>query len=176
MISVNDAKKIMGVSTYNQLTKLLYTLEHVTAPRDIRRTQDKLRELISNLLSFKNVLELHTDHIIELAETIAGLYPERDDLDGYIYHILPYINKKLKRYDEICMRYRQQLKQMGKVRDQDPEGYLNLRYKVWTYTDGYYHQQAHMYQLLRSLLRDLSDYARRGIICKNTAKKQLKTT
>lgn len=175
MIGPNEAKKIMGVATYNQLTKLLYTLEHVTAPRDILRTQDKLRELISSLLSFKNVLDLHTDHIVEIAETIAGLYPEREDLEGYIYYILPYINKKLKRYDEVCMRYRQQLKQMAKVRDQDPEGYLNLRYKVWTYTDGYYHQQAHMYQLLRSLLRDLSDYAKRGIICK-AAKKQLKTT
>lgn len=170
MMTVDQAKKFVSVTTYNQLNKLLYTLEHVTSPRDIARTQEKLRESMEKLFTYKEIFELHSDHILELAETVAGLYPERTDLNGYVYYILKYIDKKIARYENTCIKYKRKLRSWSKVKDTNPDGYLNLRYEVWTYTEGYYHQQAHMYRLLQRTLKELLYYAERGDICrrKNT--------
>lgn len=170
MMTNEQAKMFLSVNTHNKITKLLYTLEHVKTPRDIAKAQENLREMIEELFTYKEIFDLHSDHILELAETVAGLYPERNDLNDYVYYILDYINKKLTRYEEKKSRYKQDLRQMEKIREIDRDRYLNLRYTVWTYTDGYYCQQAHMYRLLNRTLKELLSRNERGTKCRKKVK------
>lgn len=168
MLEKERAKKFVSIGTHNQLTKLLYTLEHVTAPRDISKAKASLREVIGKLFTYKEIFELHDDHILELAETVVGLYPEREDLDSYLFYILEYLESQILKYEQIKNKYITELSIKTKLRENetDPDGYLNLKYKTWTYTTGYYHQKVHMCRLLAQVLRDLSAYAKGGQICR----------
>lgn len=166
MLGKEQAKKMVSIATHKQLTKLLYELEHITAPRDILRKKENLRDLIGKLFTYKEIFELHDDHILELAETVVGLYPEREDLNGYVYYILIYLEKQIARLEEIRKKREKELKIKEKYQDKDPEGFLDLKYETWTYTEGYYYQKAHMYRLLQHSLKDLLRFAERGVICR----------
>lgn len=145
----------MSIGTHNQLTKLLYTLEHVTSSRDVAKAQTKLQDYLCKIFRYCDIFEFHIDHLTELAEILVGLYPERDNLEDYTKHILAYLTKKIHKHRIIEQTYRKQLQQKALHKEKDPDGYLDLKYETWTYTEGYYHQLAQMYQLLYRALSDL---------------------
>lgn len=175
MLEKQQARKLVSINTHNTLTELLYKLEHVASPKEIVRAQESLRDFCSKLFTYGEIFELHDDHILDLAETIAGLYPELNDLEGYLYHILGYLGKQISKYEHKCMQYSQKLRRKAKEQETDPDGYLDLKYKTWTYTEGYYCQQAHMYRLLQDTLNSLLKYDREGALCqKKRAKNQKK--
>lgn len=171
MLTKEKAKKLMSLGTHNQLTKLLYTLDHVTSNRDIAKAQAKLQDYLCKIFRYCDIFEFHTDHILELAEILVGLYPERDNLEDYTKHILVYLTKKIQKHQTLETKYRKRLQQKALQKEKDPDGYLDLKYETWTYTDGYYHQQVQMYRLLSRSLSDLLLFeARKGM--KNTCQKK----
>lgn len=174
MIDRKQAKKLMSIGTYNTLTELLYKLEHVKAPKEIVRAKESIRDFCVKLFTYGEIFELHDDHVIDLAETLAGLYPEREDLEGYAFYILGYLEKQVARQEKLSLQYSQQLRVKAKERDKDPDGYLDLKYKAWTYAEGYYFQQANMYRLLQETLNALLKYDKEGILCAKTKKKAKK--
>ena len=155
MLTKEKAKKLLSLGTHNQLTKLLYTLDHVTSNREIAKAHAKLQDSLCKIFRYCDIFEFHTDHLIELAEILVGLYPERDNLEDYTKHILAYVIKKIHKHQMLEEKYRKQLQQKARYKENDPDGYLDLKYKTWTYTDGYYHQQVQMYRLLNRSLSDL---------------------
>lgn len=174
MLGNKQANKLVSVGTYETLTDLLYKLEHVKSPKEIVRMQESLRSFCTTLFTHKEIFELHDDHILDLAETIAGLYPEFGNLEDYIYHILGYLEKQISKHEQKSRLYSQKLKKKIKEQGTDPDGYLDLKYKTWTYTDGYYCQQANMYRLLQGTLRDILYYDRKGLLCQQKPEKKKK--
>ncbi len=166
MFTKEQAKKIISLSTYNQLNKQLYALEYTIKAREKIKIKEKLRDFIGKLFTYGDIFEFHDDHILDLAETIAGLYPEREDLKDYIYHILIYLENQIGRYEKVCQQKKQELVKKEIEKLTDPDGYLDKEYEVWTYTDGYYRQRTNMYRLLRQTLKDLLYYEERGVLCK----------
>lgn len=166
MLSKEQARKFVSPATHKQLTKLLYELEHVTTRRDIQKRKEKLKDLIGKLFTYKEVFELHDDHILELAETVVGLYPEREELEDYAFYILQYLGRQQANYEKKRKQYQKELKQKEKEKNIDPDGYLDKKYEAWTYEEGYYRQRNHMYGLLKDSLNDLLLYKRQGVICR----------
>ena len=155
MLDKAQAKRFVSASTHKKISELLYVLEHVKIPREAAKVKEQLREQVTKLFSFRDIVELHDDQIMELAETIEGIYPERENLSDYVYFILVYLDEQIAKYEKKKEQYAQELIQKHKWKEKYPDQYLNLRYKVWTYTDGYYRQRAQMYGLLRQGLNDL---------------------
>ena len=161
-----EARKFVSLSTYNQLNTALYKAEHAKTPKDVAKMKEKLKTIVGKLFTYKEIFEFHDDHIIEIAETIVGLYPEREDLNGYTFYILEYLKNQIAKYERLKMKYTKELAMKEKMRETDFGGYLDVKYRAWTYTDGYYCQQAHMYRLLKTCLTDLVSFAERGVICR----------
>lgn len=166
MLKKEQAKKFLSIGTYNQLTKHLYKLEHVTSKRDILQTKEKIRDMMTRLFDYSDIVDLHDDHVLELAETIVGLYPERDNLEDYTYYILEYLQKQIWRYEETKQKWEQKKNWEAHNKNKNPDMFLDLTYITWTYTNGYYHQQANMYRLLRQTLIDLLEYDQGRVTCK----------
>ena len=89
-------------------------------------------------------------------------------------NILVYINRNLERYRKRVFQYRTMFRQKRKELPVDSDEYLDLKYQTWTYTDGYYHQQALMYELIGRTLRLLIEQSRKG--CRKTCQKTRKKT
>lgn len=162
MLTRERAKKLLSIGTHNKLNELLFKLENVESPREVSALQEKLRDYMGKLFTYKNIFEFHNDHLFEMAEILVGLYPEKDNLEDYTYHILVYLNKKISRYKEIRFKQQQSLARKAKERKVDPDGYLDQKYIAWTYTEGYYYQQAQMYRLLHQYLTDLVEFTKKG--------------
>ena len=162
MLTRERAKKLLSIGTHNKLNDLLFKLENVESPREISALQEKLRDYMGKLFTYKDIFEFHNDHLFEMAEILVGLYPEKDNLEDYTYHILVYLNKKISRYKEIRFERQQALARKAKEQKTDPDGYLDQKYIAWTYTEGYYYQQAQRYRLLQRYLTDLVEFTKKG--------------
>lgn len=158
MLTKEKAKKLVSLGTHNQLKKILHTLNNVTSKRDIAKAQTKLIECLSKIFRYRDLVEFHVDHLVEMAEVIVELYVERDNLEDYTEHILVYLNDRIQKQQRLEQKYRKLLQQKTLEKETDPDGYLDLKYLTWTYTDGYYHQRAMMYRLLNYYLSDLLDF------------------
>lgn len=170
MLDKASAKKMVSKGTHTQLSKILYELERMDDGKNVSaKTKDakmqKLRNIMQKLFTFKEVFELHDDHIIELAEIIAGIYPELFNLEDYTYHILAYLSKRMQEYEKITREYVEKLRWKEMEKDKDPDGYLDLKYLTWTYTTGYHYQTYHTYVIMKAALEDLLRFKRDGAIC-----------
>lgn len=170
MLDKTRAKKMVSKGTHAQLSKILYELEHMEDGKSVSaKTKDakmqKLRNIMQKLFTFKEVFELHDDHIVELAEIIAGIYPELSDLEDYTYHILAYLSKRMREHEKITREYVEKLRWKEMKKDRDPDGYLDLKYLTWTYTTGYHHQTYHTYAIMKVALEDLLRFKKEGVIC-----------
>lgn len=174
MTSKERMKKLMAQGTYTKVNDLLFKLDNTESKKDEALLKEKLRDYMGKLFPYQDIFEFHDDHIRELAEVVADLYPEREHLEEYGTNILIYISKKLSRYQQRKTYYQIRLHRKEKERQTDPDGYLDLKYLAWTYTEGYYHQQALMYQLLFRTLQVLMEMGRKGSgkKCQNTRKKK----
>lgn len=155
MITKAKSKKLLAVGTHNRLTSLLHICYNVDSPRKRKNAYEKLQKYLSTIFSYEELCEYHTDHLEELAEIIQGLYPERDNLQDYSHHILEYLNKRLRKYKQTKERYILELSINRRKLDSHSDEYLNLKYLAWTYSHGYYAQQAHMHRLLHTYLTGL---------------------
>ena len=168
---------MVSKGTHEQLTNLLYEIDHLqNDPNASNKTKltkmQKLRTIMEKFFSFREIYDLHDDHVIELAEIIVGLYPELSDLDDYTYHILEYLSKRIHKYERTMHEYKEKLLRKEREKDIDPDGYLDLKYLTWTYTHGYHYQTYHTYILMKIALEDLMRFKRDGVIC---SKKNTKT-
>lgn len=173
MTSKEQLKKLMSVGTNKKVNDLLFKLDHTESKKDLVLLQEKLRDLMGKLFPYKDIFEFHDDHILELAEIVADLYPEQANLEEYASNILVYINRNQERYRKRVFQYRTMFRQKRKELPVDSDEYLDLKYQTWTYTDGYYHQQALMYELIGRTLRLLIEQSRKGRrkTCQKTRKK-----
>ena len=162
MTSKEQLRKLISPGTHTKVNDLLYKLENTQSQKDTNLLQEKLREYMGKLFPYKDIFEFHDDHILELAEIVADLYPERENLEEYASNILVYINRKRDRYRKRTLQYQALFRQKQKELSVDSDEYLDLKYQTWTYTDGYYHQQALMYELIGRTLRLLINLNRKG--------------
>ena len=162
MTSKERIKKLISQGTYTKVNDLLFKLNNTESKKDEAMLKEKLRDYMGKLFPYRDIFEFHDDHIRELAEVVADLYPEREHLEEYGANILVYINRKLSRYQQRKTQYQIDLHRKEKERYTDPDGYLDLKYLAWTYTEGYHHQQALMYHLLSRTLQVLIENNRKG--------------
>lgn len=156
MISQNKAKTLLAKATHDKLTRLLQACYCAKSNREVEQTHEKLRLYLGTLFSYRDVCEFHNEQLEDLAENIQGLYPERDDLEDYTFHILAYLRKRIKDHhqqeEKVLM-----LLNIKRKQGVDSLGYLDAKYQAWVYTHGYQAQQMLLYKLLYDQLDGLHE-------------------
>ncbi len=155
MQSRNDQlKKLISLSTYNQLNKWLFLLEKSRSRKKDVQIKTALRRILERIFTYKEVYALHDDHIVELCEVFAALYPERQNLSEYGYYVLRYTRSQLAKMEE-TLKKKKQAAEWGRKTKASPSVQLDLDYAAWVYTHGYYQGRIHAYRLLFYALSDL---------------------
>ncbi len=162
---IKKMRKLLSESVHTQLQKYLTALEQIdendpVALKEEEKVQERIRRVLERIFTFEQIYEFHMEHLLELADVILGLYPERDQLEEYTYCIFPYLQSRLKSYEMKRNAYLDKLSRAKRTMDTESVEYLDLAYRTWVYTDGYECQQAKMYRLLQQTLQDLVAYKR----------------
>lgn len=155
MLSKEQVRRFMSLSTHNQLTKQLTLLEKPLSRREEADVRGVLRNAVSRLFTYKEIYDLHDDHVAEMAEVVVALYTEQERLTEYIDGVCSYAEKQMAKLDERRLRCGRRLDWERKKQVLPPEKLLDLQYEYWTYTDGYYHGRKRAYKLLVWALRDV---------------------
>lgn len=155
-----NVKKLLSKPVHTRLTKTLLSIEMAKTPSDMNNAYDTLREQLTNLFSLRHIGQYPNQVMVDFAETIQGLYSEKDDLEGYLYHIRNYLYRGMRCYDKTYQQLTRQAHLARKRVNIDPIELLDIEYQAWTYSHGYYKQQYEMYQYLVSILDQVLQYNR----------------
>lgn len=151
-------RKLLSYSVYNGLTKSLLSIEKAEKASEKEDAYDVLRERLAKLFSLKNVGHFPNQVMVDFAETIQGLYDEKDDLPGYLFHIRQYLYRQIKTYTDTSQQLSRRVQLMRKHTNLDTIERLDIEYQAWTYSHGYYKQQNEMYQYLLHIIEQVLLY------------------
>ena len=155
-----NIKKLLSKPVYNRLTKTLLSIEMAKSPSELDHAYDTLREQLVNLFSLRYIGQYPNQVMVDFAETIQGLYSEKDDLEGYLYHIRNYLYRRMRRYDRTHQQLIRRSQLARKQTNIDPIERLDIDYQAWIYSHGYYKQQYEMYRYLVNISDQVLQYGR----------------
>jgi len=155
-----NIKKLLSKPVYNRLTKTLLSIEMAKTPSALNHAYDTLREQLTSLFSLRYIGQYPNQVMVDFAEIIQGLYSEKDDLEGYLYHIRNYLYRGVRQYDKLSQQLIRQSQLARKQTNIDPIERLDIDYQAWTYTHGYYRQQYEMYRYLLNISEQVLQYSR----------------
>lgn len=155
-----NIKKLLSKPVYNRLTKTLLSIEMAKTPSALNHAYDTLREQLTSLFSLRYIGQYPNQVMVDFAEIIQGLYSEKDDLEGYLYHIRNYLYRGVRRYDKLSQQFIRQSQLARKQTNIDPIERLDIDYQAWTYSHGYYRQQYEMYRYLLNISEQVLQYNR----------------
>ena len=155
-----NIKKLLSKPVYDRLTKTLLSIEMAKTPSALNHAYDTLREQLTSLFSLRYIGQYPNQVMVDFAEVIQGFYSEKDDLEGYLYHIRNYLYRGIRRYDKLSQQLIHQSQLARKQTNIDPIERLDIDYQAWTYTHGYYRQQYEMYRYLLNISEQVLQYSR----------------
>lgn len=128
-----------------------------------KSNMEQLRKQMEKLFTFKNVFNLHDDHLSDLGEFIIDL-SRADDRMEWAETTERYVWGRIARYQERKKKIiaeNQWAKVTGRA---DEVEMLDLTYQAWVYESGFEYSRYQMYTMLLSIIRDIRDYekARKG--------------
>lgn len=118
---------------------------------------EQLKKQMEKLFTFKNIFNMHDDHLIELAEDIVDAYRDDDRL-AWAERTKIYARTQLAKYQERKSKIiaeNQWAKVAGRLNKVEK---LDLTYRLWVYESGFEYSKYQMYTMLLGIIRDIEEY------------------
>ena len=122
---------------------------------------EQLKKHMEKLFTFKNIFNMHDDHLIELAECIVDL-ADADDRVKCALEMEQYAQRRISRYQmrKNKLVAENQWAKAAKVTDE--MAVLDLSYRVWVYESGFEYSKFHMYTMLCHIIHTILAYEKAG--------------
>lgn len=142
--------KLLSASTVEKLDKALTKLN-----------MEQLKKQMEKLFTFKNIFNMHDDHLIELAEFIVDLSKEENRLE-YICGIEIYARRRIDKYQKRKAAVVKENQWAIASKNPDEVKMLDLSYRAWVYEEGYKYSEFHMLTMLCGIIQSVKDYEKAG--------------
>ena len=115
---------------------------------------ESLKKQMEKLFTFKNIFNMHDDHLIELAECIVDL-AQAEDRIACAHGMELYANRRINRYQERKKRLQNENHWAKAAKNIDEVDHLDLTYRLWVFESGYEYSHFHMYKILRGITQEI---------------------
>lgn len=115
---------------------------------------ENLKKQMEKLFTFKNIFNMHDDHLIELAECIVDIYKD-DDRIRCAREMEAYAQRRISRYKERKKRIEREKQWADATKNPDAVAMLDLKYRLWVYDAGFEYSRYHMYSILRKIAKEV---------------------
>lgn len=150
MSSQLTVEQLLSKGTVEKLDKALTKLN-----------MEQLKKQMEKLFTFKNIFNMHDDHLIELAEFIVDLAEEKDRLT-YIQGIEQYARKRMDRYQKRKTAVIKENQWAKATKTADKVKVLDLSYQTWVYESGYKYSEFHMLSMMCNIIQSVREYEKAG--------------
>ena len=143
------AERLLSESTVEKLDAAIY-----------KTNMEQLRKLMEKLFTFKNIFNLHDDHLTQLAENIIDIAHESDRLT-WIRNNESYVRTQINKYQERKKKIvaeNQWAKAAGHL---DKVEKLDLTYRVWVYDAGFEYSRYQMFTMILGIFREVEEYEKK---------------
>lgn len=113
-----------------------------------------LKKQMEKLFSFKNIFNMHDEHIIELAECLIDLY-RADDIVECAREMEQYAMRRISRYQDRKKKVSNEVQWAKASKNNDEVAMLDLTYRMWVYESGFEYSKFHMYTMLCGIVRNI---------------------
>lgn len=117
---------------------------------------EQLKKQMEALFTFKNIFNLHDDHLIELAEFVIDASEAEDKLE-YMKCTQEYIRKRMSRYKEEKAALARKIQWAKVTKETDEIKMLNLSYQLWIYEAGYKYSEYQMLSMMCGIIRSAEE-------------------
>lgn len=115
---------------------------------------EQLKKHMEKLFTFKNIFNMHDDHIIELAECIVDL-AEVENTVEYAKSIEQYARKRIFKYQMRKKQVTNEIQWAKASKNIDKVKMLDLEYRMKVYDSGFEYSKFHMYSMLCRIIQDI---------------------
>lgn len=143
------AERLLSESTVEKLDAAIY-----------KNNMEQLRKLMEKLFTFKNIFNLHDDHLTQLAENIIDIAHESDRLT-WIHNNESYVRTQINKYQERKKKIvaeNQWAKAAGHL---DKVEKLDLTYRLWVYDAGFEYSRYQMFTMILGIFREVEEYEKK---------------
>ena len=143
------AERLLSESTVEKLDAAIY-----------KNNMEQLRKLMEKLFTFKNIFNLHDDHLTQLAENIIDIAHE-SDRPTWIRNNESYVRTQINKYQERKKKIvaeNQWAKAAGHL---DKVEKLDLTYRVWVYDAGFEYSRYQMFTMILGIFREVEEYEKK---------------
>lgn len=117
---------------------------------------EQLRKRMEQLFTFKNIYNMHDDHITELAECIVDL-ATADDRIGCAREMEQYAMRRISRYQDRKEKATREHDWMKAAKNTDKVAMLDAKYRLWVFEAGFEYSRFHMYMMLCHIARGIQE-------------------
>lgn len=143
MIETTTLKKLLSKSTVDKLDTALG-----------KGNLESLKKQMEKLFSFKNIFNMHDDHLIELAECIVDI-AQADDRVSCAKATEDYARRRMNRYQERKKRLQNENHWAKAAKNINEVEQLDMTYRLWVFESGYEYSKFHMYKILCGITQEV---------------------
>lgn len=122
---------------------------------------EQLRKQMEKLFTFKNIFNMHDDHLIGLAECIIDI-ARAEDIDEELDMQEQYAHNRIQRYQERRKKIVKTNQWMKAAGNTDKVKKLDTEYQVWVYESGFQFSMFQMYSMICNIVRLVREYRKAG--------------
>lgn len=119
---------------------------------------DLLKKHMEKLFTFKNIFNMHDDHLVELAECIIDLSRAEDRVEC-ARDFERYAQRMIARYSDRKARAERKCGWLKATKSKNELDILDAKYRQWVYESGFEYSHYHMYSMLCQITRDIQEGA-----------------
>lgn len=128
-----------------------------------KENTEPLKKQMEKLFTFKNIYNMHDEHLIELAECIVDLW-QCEDKTEWALETEKYLKSMMSRY-RLRKKERYHKIQWAKVtKNADELAMLDLAYRLWVYECGFEYSHFQMYNMLYQITQNILRHKEEGMI------------
>lgn len=122
---------------------------------------EQLKKHMEKLFTYKNIFNMHDDHLTELAQFIADLSKEKDRLT-YIRENEGYIRRRMEKCKKAKDDIVKKNQWAGASKMAGREKMLDLSYQAWVYEEGYQHSKLQMLGMMCNIMQAVEECEKAG--------------
>ncbi len=122
---------------------------------------EQVRKQLEKLFTFKNIYNMHDDHVNELAECIIDLGRADDRLESAC-EMEQYIQRLISNYAMRKRNVKRKNEWAAAVKNADEMDILDLEYQKWVYESGFEYSKFHMYSIVSRIIQAVKEQEKEG--------------
>lgn len=124
---------------------------------------EPLKKLMNKLYGYKNMYDMHDDHIIDLAWFIVDLWRSEDRVK-WASDQETYIRPRMNGLRDAKRKKRHEKQWAAVTKTANELTALDLAYQLWVYELGYEHSHYQMLMKMHKIVQDILGSWKRGIL------------